>query len=221
MAFELDHVFIFTAADASAVDTLVDHGFQEGSTNIHPGQGTRNRRFFFRNVMLEALWVHDESEARNSRTAPTRLYERWLNRAAGACPFGFCLRPVDAHSGNRPFAGWAYRPSYLPPDFSIHVADDCEDIRQPFLFYLPFHSRAGYPPANEPVHHSADIEILSDIELSLPNTVTPSPALQTLIDSSILKLRSSSDYNLRITFDQARQGKNLDLHPHLPLMIRY
>jgi hypothetical protein len=46
----------------------------EGTPNIHPGQGTANRRFFFRNAMLELLWVNDEQFVQGPRAlapAPT------------------------------------------------------------------------------------------------------------------------------------------------------
>lgn len=60
-SFELDHVFIWTAAGAPEADLLRDFGLTEGPPNVHPGQGTANRRFFFHNAMLELLWVHDRA----------------------------------------------------------------------------------------------------------------------------------------------------------------
>ena len=47
MSFELDHVFLWTALDVPEADLLVDFGLTEGPSNVHPGQGTANRRFFF------------------------------------------------------------------------------------------------------------------------------------------------------------------------------
>jgi hypothetical protein len=73
MTAELDHVFVCTALDAPEADLLVAFGLAEGTPNTHPGQGTANRRFYFRNAMLELVWVRDEREARSPLVAPTRL----------------------------------------------------------------------------------------------------------------------------------------------------
>ncbi len=72
--FELDHLFIFTDIDAPAADRLVSFGLTEGTSNVHPEQGTACRRFFFHNCMLELLWVHDPEEAQSVRTRPTHLW---------------------------------------------------------------------------------------------------------------------------------------------------
>jgi hypothetical protein len=37
---ELDHVFIFTQEPEQATNLLQEFGFQEGTANVHPGQGT-------------------------------------------------------------------------------------------------------------------------------------------------------------------------------------
>jgi len=83
MALALDHVFVCTAVGAPEAEALTAAGFAEGAGNVHPGQGTACRRFFFRNAFLELVWVHDEAEARSPETAPTRLWERWRDRADG------------------------------------------------------------------------------------------------------------------------------------------
>jgi hypothetical protein len=77
MPVELDHVFICVSQGAPEADYLTHFGLIEGAANVHPGQGTANRRFFFRNAMLELLWVENPDEARNAQTAPTMLWERW------------------------------------------------------------------------------------------------------------------------------------------------
>jgi hypothetical protein len=73
MTVELDRAFVCTALDAPEADLLVAFGLAEGTPNTHPGQGTANRRFYFRNAMLELVWVRDEREARSPLVAPTRL----------------------------------------------------------------------------------------------------------------------------------------------------
>jgi hypothetical protein len=104
MAFELDHLFIWTDIGACEADRLVSFGLVEGTSNTHAGQGTTNRRFFFHNAMLELLWVHDPAEARSELIRPTRLWERWTHRRNGACPFGICLRPATGSNDTVAFS---------------------------------------------------------------------------------------------------------------------
>ena len=110
MGFELDHIFILTDINAEIADPtppnpplarggkggsaqrLSSFGLSEGSSRIHSGQGTANRRFFFHNAYLELLWVNNPEEAKSEEIYRTRLWERWRDRHNGACPFGFCLR---------------------------------------------------------------------------------------------------------------------------------
>lgn len=113
-AFELDHLFICTDVGAPEADLLRDFGLTEGPSNVHPGQGTANRRFFFHNAMLELFWVHDPMQAQSTRTHPTRLWERWQGRRGDASPFGICWRPQHLETTALPFPAWAYEPAYLP-----------------------------------------------------------------------------------------------------------
>src|SRR5262245_20497294 len=93
MLMEFDHLFICTNSGASEADRLLEFGLTEGTRNIHLGQGTESRRFFFRNAMLEFLWVRDEREVQSDLISPTRLWERWRYRQTGYSPFGICFRP--------------------------------------------------------------------------------------------------------------------------------
>jgi len=121
MSIDLDHFFIWTDVGAPAAAALTALGFVEGAPNIHPGQGTANRRFFFDNAMLELLWVQDEAEAGSAPVRRLHLLERWQGREAGASPFGLCFRPVGAAAQALPFPGWTYQPSYLPEGVSMHI----------------------------------------------------------------------------------------------------
>ncbi|KPJ91375.1 MAG: hypothetical protein AMJ53_11825 [Gammaproteobacteria bacterium SG8_11] len=219
MEYELDHVFIFTEAGAPAADQLVSSGLMEGTSNVHPGQGTCNRRFFFQNAMVELLWVHDADQAQNYTTSPTFLYLRWMNRNKGACPFGICLRPKIIHTNHYPFPGWAYRPQYLPQTFYIHVSDTANEIQQPFLFYLPYLNKQEFPPQGQPVEHSLGIHSVSHITVNMPDGIQPSRALQQLQKDGLLSIRSAKRYLLEVIFDNHDKATSLDFRPELPLIF--
>ena len=107
--FELDHLFICTDVGAPEAESLIQFGLTEGDPNVHPGQGTANRRFFFHNAMLELVWVHDAGEAQSELARPTQLWQRWSQRQASASPFGLCLRPNRPGASEVPFPAWIYR----------------------------------------------------------------------------------------------------------------
>lgn len=219
MAFELDHIFIRSSIGAPEAERLIAFGLTEGSSNIHLGQGTTNRRFFFHNVMLELVWVHDAAEAQSDLTRPTYLWER-LSQSHN-CPFGLCLRPLSNPVDTLPFPAWEYRPAYLPESFSIIVADNIANLTEPMLFYLPFRKRQDSYPASdrEPLQHQVGWQELTRLTLFSPYADRPSPELQMMVDSKAIELQQGENYLLELAFDREQQGKRVDFQPELPLVL--
>ena len=217
MAMEVDHVFICCAAGAPEGDALVELGLREGSPNTHPGQGTANRRFFFRNMFLELLWVSAPEEARSVRTRRTRLWERWSARSSTACPFGIVFRPKGARAGPAPFATWPYRPAYLPTGCSIEVAEGAT-LEEPGLFYLPFLRRSG-PPPHEPTEHALPIARIDHVGIGLPAGITPSAALLVTHAQGRVSFFPAQSYLMELQY-LAPDETVFDLRPALPLRFR-
>jgi hypothetical protein len=65
MHLEINHLFICVRLEAPEVESLARLGLVEGRRQRHMGQGTANVRYFFRNAMVELLWVCDEAEVRS------------------------------------------------------------------------------------------------------------------------------------------------------------
>lgn len=220
MHFELDHIFIWTTPQAPAADRLIDFGLTEGEPNIHPGQGTANRRFFFHNAMLELLWVHDAQEAQNDLTAPTRLYERWAGRHT-ACPFGLCLRPSGRPDEETPFAGWNYKPDYLPDALSILVGDNYAQRHEPWLFYLSFARHPDTHSARTDLVHRAGLREITSLRLHSPATEPRSQPLSDMVKVSGIELIHAPAHFMEIGFDGQTRGESLDFRPHLPLRFTW
>lgn len=114
---ELDHVFIFTQEPEQVANSLQEFGLGEGTPNIHPGQGTACRRFFFHNAYLELVWVINPEEIKNPAITKMRLWERSLDHSLGYCPFGLCFRN-DNQVNNSPRLffndGWRYHSAFFP-----------------------------------------------------------------------------------------------------------
>jgi hypothetical protein len=217
MTLEFDHLFICTEINAPEARALLDFGLTEGTSNRHPGQGTANRRFFFRNAMLELLWVCDSAEVRSPMIAPTHLWERWQNRNCGACPFGFCFRSSGEIKPNLPFSTWDYKPPYLPPSLAIPVGTNADIATEPMLFYLPFGQRPDRNPQRQPLNHSTKFKEISRVTLITPHTETLSAELQGVIQTNLIQIRGGDRYGLEIGFDGEKQGEKHDFHPKLPL----
>lgn len=221
VSIELDHFFVITDPGAPQADALVAAGFLEGPPNRHPGQGTACRRFYFTNSMLELLWIQDPEEAGSALAARTRLAQRARGRGAHASPFGLCLRPSGAEVPSAPFPSWRYTPDFLPADFpAIEVSCRSELIAEPFMFYLPFSSRAG-PNSTGPSElsrHPCGARELTRLILRCP---TPDdPDLLALGGLAALSVQPSAHHQLELVLDDARQGEAIEI-ADLGLLIRY
>jgi hypothetical protein len=135
MAAVLDHVFICTAVGAPAAANT--GGVRTVGGSAEPASRDRAPRaagFFFRNGMLELIWVADEEEAR--ATPVTRLWERWSAAGRTASPFGVILRPDAGSTAECPFASWRYRPAAMP-DLVLEVAS-AAGIEEPMWCFNPW-----------------------------------------------------------------------------------
>lgn len=222
MEMELDHLFVCTEPDAPEAEELVRFGLREGPPNIHPGQGTANRRFAFRNAMIELLWVSDTAEAKSERTRSTMLWERWSGRRSGVSPFGICLRPVGNQEPTgspravAPFPGWSYRPEYLPEPLDLYLGH--ADTDEPMWVYLDF-MRCIQREADFAAH-PAGLRELTGLVLNTPAPLR-SDASRIIVDSGILSVRTASESLLEIEFDCRRRGRTHDFRPTLPLLFHF
>lgn len=167
MTLAFHHFFVFTEKNAPVVDKLTQLGFVEGSRNTHPGQGTANRRIFFENGMLEFIWVENLEEITSSLTKLTRLWERSRSEITGYSPFGVALcKQGEKESVQAPFAGWAYKPRYLPDDCVIWMANEDKYPWEPCIFYLDF-CKPIESLINEPTNHCYGAKWISKIAVTM------------------------------------------------------
>jgi hypothetical protein len=212
MAVELDHVFVCVSRGAPEADALVESGLLEGPRNVHPGQGTANRRFFFRNAMLELLWVEDPAEAQSEQTAPSRLWERWTQRSSSASPFGIIVRPADEASGV-PFPARIYKPSWLPSDLEIYVGE--AGIEEPMWAFMPFLRRVG--PSHFRPHPNGANEI-TRLTVTAPSLQSAAAAV---LSRDVLRTETGPGHLMTIEFDHAQRQHRQDFRPQMPLVFHY
>ncbi len=218
MTLALDHAFIMCSIGAPEGDALIQRGFVEGSGNVHPGQGTANRRFFFENFMLELIWVDKPEEAQNAQTRRTRLWERWVGREdRTTSPFGVLFRAESDLAETAPFRTWPYHPSYLPPGDAIEIAEGTR-LEEPELFYMPG-IRRGRQRRKEPTNHALDIGHILGVAVGLPGVGRLSEASRLAQDAGLLTYWESDRPVLEIRLAAAPSAV-IDLTPALPLLFR-
>ena len=217
MTLALDHAFIMCSKGAPEGDSLLARGFVEGSRNVHPGQGTANRRFFFENFMLELVFVDKPEETRSEQTRRTRLWERWEGRARGVSPFGILFCADGEAAEPAPFPTWHYRPSYLPPGDSIEIAEGTR-LEEPELFYMPS-MRRDRPRRAEPCNHSVPVQHILGITIGLTGRDKLSAASQRAQEAGLVTYRESDLPLMEIRF-ASPAGECIDMRPTLPLMFR-
>jgi hypothetical protein len=220
---ELDHVFICVSSDAPEASALTQFGLSEGQPNVHPGQGTACRRFFFSNGYIELLWVDNAAEAQTETVRPTCLWERWEGRTSGSCPFGFVFRPAAHQAASSPFPSWHYRPPYLPNTLDIQVGTNADVPGEPMLAYLSFANRpdARQGAERQNMDHAVGLREISRIQMLGPIGQTLSPALTTAAKAGLIPTGFASEYLLEIGFDGELSRRAKDFRPALPLIFRW
>lgn len=217
MTVELDHIFVCVSAGGGPeAKRLVDAGFREGAPNVHPGQGSACRRFFFRNAYLELFWISNETEARSDLVSPVHLWERWRYRETGSSPFGVCVRrrAGAAPDAPLPFATWSYHPPYVPPSFGIDIAERSARLEEPLLFHLPGGTRPDeYPPERgQPLDHPCGAVEITGVRIVSPLSIEPLDVVSSV---------PGPEHEAEVTLDGGRAGAVLDCRPDMPLVLRW
>lgn len=213
MEITLDHFFVLTDPGAIQADQVSSIGLVEGARNIHPGQGTANRRFFFSNSTLELLYISDANESKNGRGSRLRLFERHENPIAS--PFGLIVRNVSDSSGV-PFPGWQYCPEYSRDDQCFQVGENSDRLEEPLCICMP-HS------LNRPKNRNQSdnsLWSLTELRISVP-IQDPSLPLETISQCVGVSLQLNEPHKLELLFNEEKSGCLLDLTPDFPIIVRW
>ncbi|MCR9133111.1 MAG: VOC family protein [bacterium] len=212
----IDHIFIFTTDNGTIANDLVDFGLIEGSSRVHKGQGTANRKFYFSNFFLEILWIHDENEIKSTQTMPTGLWNRANFESKHCSPFGLCL--VNSDDTNVLFKqSFSYQPEYFPQGMAIDIIKNDSNPNLPWTFRLPF--KGQKKNVDEPNNHGNGISSLTKTLFEYKKG-TETQFLEHFNNEERLEFMASSRNWLTLSFDNRRQGKSKDFQP-LKLTIEY
>ena len=211
-----DHIFIFTNDQGKIADQLVEFGLTEGSSRVHAGQGTSNRKFYFENFFLEILWVHDETEINSELIKPIGLWQRAYYQSSDFSPFGLCI--VNTNETNNLFENaHKYQPSYFPDGMVIDILKNEHQPNFPWTFRLPF--KGQKKNETEPTKHKNGIMQLSKVDFYVENINDPNFIQSFKGEQNINFIKSDKTW-LKLTFDKGKQGQ-IKTFEVLQLTIEY
>lgn len=214
---EIDHIFIFSNNDGKEADKLVEFGFTEGSSRIHPGQGTINRKFYFENFFLEILWVIDETEIRSELTSKTKLWERSQFHKNDFSPFGLCL--VNSKQTDKLFEqSKIYQPNYFPNGMSIDIITNEKNPNLPWTFRLPYRNKKK--AHNEPTNHNNGIRKLTKAEFEISLNKGEKEFKSYFQSNENIDFKNGQQNHLTLEFDNKNQKKEIEFN-ELNLTIKY
>ena len=214
---EIDHIFIFSNKKGKEADELVEFGLTEGSSRLHPGQGTTNRKFYFDNFFLEILWVVNEDEIRSALTAKTKLWERSQFEKNGNSRFGLCL--VNSESTDSLFEmSEVYEPNYFPKGISIDIITNEQNPNLPWTFRLPY--RGGKKEHNEPIEHLNGIKSLTKVAFEIQTDSEKTDFEKAFGNLEHIEFITTNHSRLILEFDDNAKGKIKEFSA-LNLKIRY
>lgn len=210
----IDHIFIFSKQSGQEAEELVKFGLTEGSSRVHPGQGTTNRKFYFDNCFLEVLWVHDPTEIQSVRTSPTGLWERSVPITSGHSPFGLCL--TNTEDTDVIFEqSQKYQPEYFSEGMTIDFINKEKEL--PWCFRLPFKDlKEG---SSEPKEHPNNIQKLTKAIFGVTQSKTGTEHIEK-IGRGIVEFRQTEKLMLTLEFDDCRSGQEHHFEG-LPLIVKY
>jgi hypothetical protein len=222
LIFELDHVFLGTAAPEADEATLAKFGFRFTQRRIHMGQGTANACTAFENAFLELLYAHDRDDLRSDLVSPLGLGERIHWQETGACPFGICFRATaeDSVPDSWPFATWRYWAKHLPPGVAIPIATPRNAFMEPLLFLPPQPRKPAPQKGDGEMSHGRSLRTLTGVKVKRPTgSPLPSSSVSWFMDNGFISLEDDVEYLLELEFNNGRERESHRFPDNLPLKL--
>jgi hypothetical protein len=224
VTFELDHVFLCTAAPETDEATLAEFGLRFTRRRVHTGQGTANTCAVFENAFLELLYAHDMNVLRSDLVSPLGLNERIHWRTTGACPIGICFRVTAENAAPAlwPFATWGYKAHFLPPGEVIPVATPRHDFNEPLVFLSHQPTRPGQETGSGETRHGHSLRKLTGVKVIHPSgSSARSPSMRWFLNSGLFALEEGAEHLLELEFNNGRDARRHTFPADLPLRLTW
>ena len=221
--FELDHVVIFVSPDAPEAKALEAVGLQGfGGNTVHSGLGTASTSFFFSNLLyLELFWVHEAAlVAQKLEPVGLNIEARVNWKTSGAMPFGLMLRRAHRDAVDPfPFPTKAMPAEWMPPGTIVEFNGSV--TTEPYYGVVPealsFRSFRGNIPD---LPHPLGVKRLTQVVVAGVNGGW-SPIAQALVEAGAVTFEGGGEPLLTLVFDDGALGRQVDVRPTLPLILRF
>lgn len=225
-ALELDHIYIMVPPRGTReVDALRSAGLVVDTTiSRHGGQGTASMAAFFDNAYLELLWVDSATvvdAAHRSELADFRRAADW--RDSGASPFGLGVHFLAGTEADLPIRARRDPAPHLGPNVFYLLLRDPEETSATDIFVVPptaavtewLNRYRGRRP--ELFAHPLGVHRITRVLLH--GSPANRPRAMDL-DVRPMGFEATPSQYLTVEFDGGVQGRQWDLRPVLPLVLR-
>lgn len=236
---KMDHVNVWVKNPIKAKEKLVQIGFTaipDSLSQVHTGQGTTGRYFYFLNGYLELIYVYNEEELVENAKSNISLdfVERSNSPENGYLPFSIALAMNNYDKTKIPFKTVEYHQSWMEKNNSIYVAKNSKIKKEePSIFvmypageYDKFEHMDSLLKIPEEYaiwrtfyKHKNGAEKISKIEIYTNNINKESNTIRCLNELGNVEIKEGKEYLMELYFDNQRQQKTYDLRPEIPLKI--
>ena len=236
---QVDHFNIWVENPKKAKEKLIDIGFTsvpDSLSQIHKGQGTTGRYFYFFNGYLELIFVYDqiELEKNNAINYDLDFTERANFKKNGASPFGIALKLKDYNTDKIPFEKIRYHQEWMGENMNIYSAKNSKiHLKEPsiFVIYPEIESERfetisdlkkipdEYAFVREFYKHPNGAKKITKIVITSTDLDLKTETIEAVNDIENLTITNGTEHLLELYFDNTIQEKSFDLRPELPLII--
>ncbi|MFK8104321.1 MAG: VOC family protein [Saprospiraceae bacterium] len=235
----LDHVNVWVKDPVKAKKKLEDLGFKavpDSLSQVHTGQGTTGRYFYFLNTYLELIYIYDEAEFKENINTNQSLdfLERSKSPANGYLPFGVALKMNPYDKTKIPFTTVRYHQDWMGKGNSIYAAQNSKLKKEepsvfviyPEIEYEHFENIDSLKRIPEEYsiwrtfyQHENGAENVSKVKIYTDKLDKESSTIKSINAIENVEVITGKEYLMELYFDHQRQKKTYDLRPDLPLII--
>ncbi len=236
---QVDHFNIWVVNPKKAKEQLTDIGFTsvpDSLSQIHTGQGTTGRYFYFLNGYLELIFVYDQSEfeQNNAKNKDLDFSERANFEKNGASPFSIALKVKDYHTAKIPFEKINYHQDWMEENMNIYSAKNSKtNLKEPSIFvvYPEIESQTfetvsdlknipeEYAFAREFYMHPNGAKKITNIIITSTDVDLKTETIEAINGIENVIVKNGKQHLMELYFDNNIQGKTFDLRPELPLIV--
>lgn len=236
---QVDHFNVWVENPNKAKEQLTAIGFTsvpDSLSQVHHGQGTAGRYFYFLNGYLELIFVHDriELERNSQKNSGLDFLERADFKNNGASPFGLALKLKDYQPEEIPFEKVRYHQDWMEEGVSIYSAKNSKThLKEPSIFVVypeiesdRFETLADLKNIPEEhgiwrefFRHSNGAKKLTKIVLTSVEVDLNTETMEAVNGMETMTVKNGAEHLMELYFDHQVQGQSFDLRPELPLII--